>query len=272
MYEELANHVALLLHDAPGGAIELAALGVALRRWQPGFHVRAYGHKKLLDLIRSLDVCTLEVDESGLHWTVVGAPATLVDATEDAGTLGTNGNAADSPDIPATTTQAPKVRVLAAWWDAIVRDDDTGAAWYDLASDSPSDDAEAFANEPERFVALPRWDARREATLLPQANPGDDREGAPLLTPAQRRKVGPALRKAVVRELLAWSQLHGVPPQAWQEPVSERPVAVRSRRAAPNPAPTGATADTRARLHAWIDACSDAEIVAIETVRHSLER
>ena len=274
MHQALAAHVATLLASAPGQAIGLSALGRELRRWRPGFHPRAYGHHKLLDLIATLEVCSLEVDPSGLHWTVVGNPASeasdedadvgLLDEVADGVADGVAGAVADGvAGGAAPLVRRTKIRVQAAWWALFV--DDDGGAWYDLATGTPTSDADAVAAEPERYIPLPRWDAAREATL-----------SAADATPAQRRKIGPTLRKAIVAELLAWSQRHGVPAHAWQEPTFDR--AALQRNAALSPAARGRTSpasathdDVRQQLMTWVAACSDDEIAAIATVIASLQ-
>lgn len=66
--------VRLMASDTSEGKVDLGALGNYLRRTDPSFTTKAYGHSGLLDMLRTYDL--LEVgQESGGHWFVRLAPA-----------------------------------------------------------------------------------------------------------------------------------------------------------------------------------------------------
>ena len=61
--------VTLLTADTPEGKVSLSALGQYLRRTDPAFSPKLYGHSGLLDMARSYDLLTLK-QEIGGHWSV----------------------------------------------------------------------------------------------------------------------------------------------------------------------------------------------------------
>ena len=61
--------VAMLAADTPEGKVDLSALGNYLRRTDPSFTPKAYGHSGLLDMLRTYDLLQLQ-QESGGHWAV----------------------------------------------------------------------------------------------------------------------------------------------------------------------------------------------------------
>lgn len=65
--------VRLMASDTSEGKVDLGALGNYLRRTDPSFTTKAYGHSGLLDMLRTYDL--LEVgQEPGGHWYVRLAP------------------------------------------------------------------------------------------------------------------------------------------------------------------------------------------------------
>lgn len=65
----LVRAVAMLAGDTPEGKVDLGALGNYLRRTDPSFTPKAYGHSGLLDMLRTYDLLKLH-GESGGHWAV----------------------------------------------------------------------------------------------------------------------------------------------------------------------------------------------------------
>jgi uncharacterized protein (TIGR00288 family) len=66
--------VRLMASDTSEGKVDLGALGNYLRRTDPSFTTKAYGHSGLLDMLRTYDL--LEVrQEAGGHWFVRLAPS-----------------------------------------------------------------------------------------------------------------------------------------------------------------------------------------------------
>ena len=61
--------VSMLAGDTPEGKVDLGALGNYLRRTDPSFTPKAYGHSGLLDMLRTYDLLTLH-QETGGHWAV----------------------------------------------------------------------------------------------------------------------------------------------------------------------------------------------------------
>jgi len=61
--------VAMLAGDTPEGKVELGALGNYMRRTDPSFTPKVYGHSGLLDMLRTYDLLTLH-QETGGHWAV----------------------------------------------------------------------------------------------------------------------------------------------------------------------------------------------------------
>jgi len=61
--------VRLMASDTSEGKVDLGALGNYLRRTDPAFTTKAYGHSGLLDMLRTYDLLQLEQDAGG-HWFV----------------------------------------------------------------------------------------------------------------------------------------------------------------------------------------------------------
>ena len=61
--------VAMLAGDTPEGKVDLGALGNYMRRTDPSFTPKAYGHSGLLDMLRTYDLLKLH-QETGGHWAV----------------------------------------------------------------------------------------------------------------------------------------------------------------------------------------------------------
>lgn len=61
--------VRLMAGDTPDGKVHLGGLGTYLKRTDPAFSVQAYGHTRLLDMLRSYDLLTVQ-QETGGHWSV----------------------------------------------------------------------------------------------------------------------------------------------------------------------------------------------------------
>ncbi len=67
--------VALLAGDAPEGKVNLSALGNYLRRADPAFSPKTYGHSGLLDMVRTYDLLVVGQEDGG-GWSVALAPKT----------------------------------------------------------------------------------------------------------------------------------------------------------------------------------------------------
>lgn len=65
----LVKAVAMLAGDTPEGKVDLGALGNYLRRTDPSFTPKAYGHSGLLDMLRTYDLLQLN-QAAGGHWAV----------------------------------------------------------------------------------------------------------------------------------------------------------------------------------------------------------
>ncbi|MBP6796671.1 MAG: NYN domain-containing protein [Luteimonas sp.] len=61
--------VAMLAGDSPEGKVDLGSLGHYMRRTDPSFTPKQYGHSGLLDMLRTYDLLKLH-QEPGGHWTV----------------------------------------------------------------------------------------------------------------------------------------------------------------------------------------------------------
>lgn len=67
--------VGLLASDTVDGKVHLSHLGVYLRRTDPAFTTKTWGHSGLLEMLRTYDLLTLHAEQGG-HWTVsLKAPA-----------------------------------------------------------------------------------------------------------------------------------------------------------------------------------------------------
>lgn len=62
--------VGLLAGDTPEGKVALGALGSYLKRTDPAFSPKIYGHSGLLDMIRTYDLLKTVQEKPGNHWTV----------------------------------------------------------------------------------------------------------------------------------------------------------------------------------------------------------
>ena len=69
----MVEAVALLAGDTPDGRVSLGLLGQYLKRTDPAFSPKTYGHSGLLDMIRTYDLLALQ-QEPGGHWMVSLAP------------------------------------------------------------------------------------------------------------------------------------------------------------------------------------------------------
>lgn len=65
--------VTLLASDTSEGNVNLGALGSYLRRADPAFSPKTYGHSGLLDMVKTYDLLSVKKDEGG-SWTVSLAP------------------------------------------------------------------------------------------------------------------------------------------------------------------------------------------------------
>jgi uncharacterized protein (TIGR00288 family) len=65
--------VALLAGDTPDGRVSMGHLGQYLKRTDPAFSPKTYGHSGLLDMVRTYDLLALH-QEPGGHWMVGLAP------------------------------------------------------------------------------------------------------------------------------------------------------------------------------------------------------
>ncbi len=77
----VVDAVRLMASDTAEGKVELGALGNYLRRTDPGFTTKAYGHSGLLDMLRTYDLLEV-VQETGGHWSVRLAPGAAGDADD----------------------------------------------------------------------------------------------------------------------------------------------------------------------------------------------
>jgi len=59
----------MLAGDSPEGKVDLGSLGHYMRRTDPSFTPKQYGHSGLLDMLRTYDLLKLH-QEPGGHWTV----------------------------------------------------------------------------------------------------------------------------------------------------------------------------------------------------------
>lgn len=69
----MVEAVTMLAGDSPEGTVDLGALGNYLRRTDPAFTPKAYGHSGLLDMLRTYDLLVVAQAPGG-HWTVRLAP------------------------------------------------------------------------------------------------------------------------------------------------------------------------------------------------------
>ncbi len=71
----VVDAVGLLASDTVDGKVHLGPLGVYLRRTDPAFSTKTWGHSGLLEMLRTYDLLTLHAEQGG-HWTVsLKAPA-----------------------------------------------------------------------------------------------------------------------------------------------------------------------------------------------------
>jgi len=65
----VVDAVSLLAGDTPEGKVALGTLGNYLKRTDPAFSPKSYGHSGLLDMVRTYDLLTAQ-QEVGGHWSV----------------------------------------------------------------------------------------------------------------------------------------------------------------------------------------------------------
>jgi hypothetical protein len=61
--------VSLLAANSSDGRVHLSPLGHYLKRTDPAFSPKNFGHSGLLDMLKTYDLLETRMDESG-HWTV----------------------------------------------------------------------------------------------------------------------------------------------------------------------------------------------------------
>lgn len=69
----LVEAVSMLAADTPEGKVTVSAIGSYLKRTDPAFSPKTYGHSGLLDMIKTYDLLAAQ-QETGGHWTVRLAP------------------------------------------------------------------------------------------------------------------------------------------------------------------------------------------------------
>lgn len=69
----LVEAVSMLAADTPEGKVNVSALGSYLKRTDPAFSPKTYGHSGLIDMIKTYDLLAAQ-QEPGGHWTVRLAP------------------------------------------------------------------------------------------------------------------------------------------------------------------------------------------------------
>jgi uncharacterized protein (TIGR00288 family) len=65
----VVDAVSLLVGDTPDGRVSLSPLGQYLRRTDPGFSSKTYGHSRLLDMLKTYDLLETSQDAAG-NWKV----------------------------------------------------------------------------------------------------------------------------------------------------------------------------------------------------------
>lgn len=69
----VVDAVSMLVGDTPEGKVTVSALGSYLKRTDPAFSPKTYGHSGLLDMIKTYDLLVHQ-QEPGGHWSVQLAP------------------------------------------------------------------------------------------------------------------------------------------------------------------------------------------------------
>ena len=64
----IVEAVTLLAADTPEGKVSVGGLGSYLKRADPSFSPKSYGHSGLLDMLKTYDLLKVQ-QESGGHWT-----------------------------------------------------------------------------------------------------------------------------------------------------------------------------------------------------------
>ena len=65
----IVEAVTLLAADTPEGKVSVGGLGSYLKRADPSFSPKNYGHSGLLDMLKTYDLLKVQ-QENGGHWTV----------------------------------------------------------------------------------------------------------------------------------------------------------------------------------------------------------
>jgi uncharacterized protein (TIGR00288 family) len=71
----LVSAVGLLAVDTPDGRVGLGALGQYMKRTDPGFTPKAYGHANLTDMVRLYPEFRLILNSAGGHWVQLASTA-----------------------------------------------------------------------------------------------------------------------------------------------------------------------------------------------------
>jgi len=144
----LEPHVRAILAEAPGNRVILSQMGLHLRKRIHGFAPEVYGAPNLKALLQRMPRIGRLVQSSALEWWFAAEEAT--------------GRSTETPDEREQQGDLP--RIDRAWWNAITDFREDRGAWFDLANNRLSLDAELVRSEPERFIELPRFglEAQRE--------------------------------------------------------------------------------------------------------------
>lgn len=196
-----------VVERTPGRRILLSTLGLLLRQQLPGFLPSDYGHRTLKDLLRALpDLAVLTRGEHpGQWWLTLRAADEVVD----------------------TAVSAPE-KLLPQVWNRVIDFDSALKVWFDLENERLSEDGEAVASEPDRYLALPRFPLTRQIelakvwcalqdeasrhSLLTSLDDESSLDG--FLAETTRLKLRPDWnlhrRRIITDELRAWAHDHGI--------------------------------------------------------------
>ncbi|KIG12631.1 hypothetical protein DB30_01196 [Enhygromyxa salina] len=210
--------------------VHLAELGLQVRRKLPGFTVESYGYASFTELLTAAtDIGVVRFGpKSEDRWFVFGG------LTQPA-------------SMPVEDHE-----IVHTIWNACVDIDVSHRGWVDLSDCHVETDPDGVADEPERYVEMPRFDRTRQVKLLQSfAEDNEDPTRAALLAVAStwrsehspyrqllgelqalglRRAWFEYLRRAVSAELRAWASEHGLPiAKLFRPPTKPKAAAARTQ-------------------------------------------
>lgn len=251
-----------------GGRVLFSQLGADLRREIPGFSHEYLGFRKFSEFVASLNDLGAVVrgDAPEAVWLIAAGASSL------------------TPPRSAAAEANHPLRLRRDIWDAVTDYAPGERVWFDLGSERVTFDAAAVAQNPDRYIAVPRFDMERQRQLAAQwiahSPAGTLRDELTAALDGERglqtfartlRERGMDLAwsewrgEQVAEAVRTWAHEYGVDPASMAPPRERATVAPR-RAPTPRthpPASSDGAERLRAFLHRALDGMTLGELMAV---------